>query len=86
MNITRDRKRGTITIDQKDYTRGILERYGMTSCIPTLTPGVGSELSLNQTEDKLLGASGKQRYQSIDRALMMYLAQVSRYDIFYVVN
>ena len=40
MNVTRDRENGTITIDQKDYTEDILERYGMTNCNVEFTPVV----------------------------------------------
>ena len=57
----------------------------MTSCRAAFTPGVGSELSLNQPEDKLLYVEGKQKYQSITGA-MMYLAQASRYGILYAIN
>ena len=29
MNVTRDREKGTITINQKDYTEDVVQRYGM---------------------------------------------------------
>ena len=41
-------------------------------------PGVGLELSLNQSEEKLLNEEEKRRYQVITGAVM-YLAQVTRY-------
>ena len=63
----------------------ILERYGMTNCNVAFTPDVGPEVSLNQPADRLLDGQGKQLYQSIAGALM-YLAQVSRYDIIDTVN
>ena len=85
MNVTRDRENGTITIDQKDYTENVLERYGITKYNVAFSPGVGLEMSLNQPADRLLDEQGKQRYQSIAGALM-YLAQVSWYDILYAVN
>ena len=85
MNVTRDRENGTITIDQKNYTEDILERYGMTNCNVAFTPGDGPEISLDQPADRLLDEQGNQQYQSIAGALM-YLAQVSRYDILYAVN
>ena len=84
MNVTWDRENGTITIDQKDYTEDILERYGMKNCNVAFTPGVGPEISLDQPADRLLDEREKQRFQSIAGALM-YLAQVSRYDILYAV-
>ena len=73
-NVPRDRVNGTITIGQKDFTEDILERYGMTNWNVAFTPGVGSEISLDQLVDRLLDEQGKQRYQSIAGALM-YLAQ-----------
>ena len=57
----------------------------MTNCIVVFTPGVGPKISLDQPADRLLDEQEKQRYQSIAGALM-YLVQVSRYDILYAVN
>ena len=62
MNVTRDRKNGTITIDRKDYTEDMLERYGTTNCNVVFTPGVGPDISLDQSADRLLDEQGKQRY------------------------
>ena len=45
MQVTRDRKYKTLTISQENYTKSILERFGMTDCKPSSTPGFGSELS-----------------------------------------
>ena len=84
-NVTRDRENGTITIDQEDYTEDILERYGITNCNVAFTPSVGPEISFDQSADRLLDEQGKQRYQSI-AGVLIYLAQVSRYDILYAVN
>ena len=47
MNVTRDREEGTITINQKDYTENIVQRYGIRACNLAYTPGVGPELSLD---------------------------------------
>ena len=60
MNVTRDREEGNITINQKDYTGTIVQRYGMRGCNPAYTPEVGPELSLDQPEKNLLNekASG----------------------------
>ena len=76
-NVTRDRKEGTITIDQKDHTEEIVESFGMRGCNPIFTPGAGPEVLLNQPEKNLRNEQGKRRYLSIVRATM-YLAQVSR--------
>ena len=47
VNVKRDREEGTITINQKDYTEDIFQRYGMRGCNPAYTPGMGAELSLD---------------------------------------
>ena len=85
MNVNRDRQNWTITIDQKYYTENILKRYGATNCNVVFTPGVGPEISLDQPADRLLDEQVKHRYQSTAGALI-YLAQVSQYDILYVFN
>ena len=61
----RDHKKGTVTITQNNYTKPLLERYGVGNSHPTYTPDVGSELSLNQSEEKLLSKDDKQRFQAI---------------------
>ena len=59
MNVTRDRENGTITIDPKDYTEDILQRYGMTNCNVVFTPGVAPKISLDQPAGRLLDEQGK---------------------------
>ena len=49
------------------------------------TSGVGPEVSLNQPQERLLNEEEKRRYQAITRPVM-YLAQVTRYDILDAVN
>ena len=85
MSIKRDREKGAITISQKDYTEDVVQLYGMKSCNPAYTPQMGPELSLNQPEKKLLNEEEKLRYQAITGAVM-YLAQVTCYNIRYAVN
>ena len=82
MQVTRDRAKGSLTISQESYTASILERFGMGNCKPLSTPGYGSELSTVQPEATLLGKVDTQRYQAIVGSVM-YLAQVTRYDIMY---
>ncbi|CAB1118025.1 unnamed protein product [Ectocarpus sp. CCAP 1310/34] len=41
MEIKRDRNQGALTISQEAYTKSILERFGMSECKPTSTPGYG---------------------------------------------
>ena len=83
MGVTRDREKGTVTITQDKCTKSVLERCGMARCNSTYTPGVGKELSLDQPE-KLLSKE-KQRFQAI-MGTVIYLGQVTRYDILYDVN
>ncbi len=85
MSVTRNYEKGTLTITQKDYVHNILERYGMLDCNSVHTPGYGPELSEEQPEEKLLGSQGVKLYQAIVGSVL-YLAQVTRYDICYAVN
>ena len=45
MQATRDRGNGTLTISQEDYTKSILDRFGMADYNPSSTPGYGSDFS-----------------------------------------
>ena len=85
MEIKRDCEQGTLTISQEAYSKSILERFGMSDCKPTSTPGYGPELSNNQPEDTLLDEEETRRYQGIVGCLM-YIAQVLRYDIMYATS
>lgn len=85
MEIKRDLELGTLTISQEAYSKSILERFGMSECKPTTTPGYGSELSNQQPEETLLDEDEKKRYQGIVGCLM-YVSQVLRYDIMYAVG
>ena len=78
----RDRAAGTLPISQEAYCKSILERFGMSDCKPTSTPGYGSEISNNQPEDTLLNEEETRKYQGIVGSLM-YIAQVLRYGITY---
>ena len=44
MQATLDRNGKTSTISQDNYTKSILERFGMADSKPSSTPGFGSEL------------------------------------------
>ena len=54
MQVTRDRQGKTLTISQENYTKSILERFGMADCKPSSTPGFGSEISTKQPAGTLL--------------------------------
>ena len=44
IEIKRDRQLGTLTISQEAYSKAIRERFGMSDCKPTSTPGYGLPL------------------------------------------
>ena len=76
VKVVRNRKNGTITINQRDYTTvDVIERFGMKGCNLAYTPGVGPELSPNQSEEKLLDEEGKKRYQPITGVLSCNLGR-----------
>ena len=85
MQVIRNRENGTLTISQANYSRSVLEKYGMRECKPVNTPGAGKQLSLDQPEGNRLNDTEMQRYQAIT-GLLIYLAQVTRYDIFFSGN
>ena len=85
MEIKRDLERGTLTISQEAYSKSILERFGMSECKPSNTPGYGPELSNQQPDETLLNEEEKKRYQGIV-GCPMYVSQVLRYDIMYAVG
>lgn len=82
MEVKRDRKNGSISISQEQYTKSILAHFGMANCKPVSTPGFGPELSVKQPEETLLNKEDTQRYQAITGSIM-YLAQITRYDVMY---
>ena len=62
INVTHDRGKGVITINQNDYTEHVAQRYGMEGCNPMYTPRVEPELSLNRPEEtRLKSRSGATR-------------------------
>ena len=85
MGVTRDREKGTATINQETYTKSLLERCDISSSNSTYMPGVGKELLLDQPEERLLSKEEKHRFQAISGSVM-YVGQVTRYDILYAVN
>ena len=85
MEVTRDRTKGTVTITQENYVKFLLEWYGMENFNPAYTPGVGKKLSLDQPRENILNKEDKRRFQAI-MGSVMYLGQVTRYDIRYAVN
>ena len=50
VDVARDREKVTVTINQRDYTEDVTERFDIKDYTPAFTPDVGPELSLNQPE------------------------------------
>ena len=84
MQVTRDREKGTLTVSQEDDTKSILARFGLENPKPSSIPGTGSELFTEQPTETLLSLEQTQRYQAITGSVM-YLAQITRYDVMYAV-
>ncbi|CAB1099735.1 unnamed protein product [Ectocarpus sp. CCAP 1310/34] len=85
MEIKRDRERGTLSISREAYSKSILDRFGMSACKPTSTPGLGPGPSNVQPEETLLNQEETRRYQGIVGCLI-YLSQILRYDIMYATS
>lgn len=88
MHIERDRKKGTITIDQHKYVKEMLKRFNMDESHPVDTPAdVNSKLTNEMSPSS---ATDREEmaiipYQEAVGSLL-YAAQVSRPDIQFAVN
>lgn len=88
MHIERDRRAGTISIDQHKYIGEVLQRFNMADCNPVSTPvDVSTKLT------KKMGptdAAGREEMRSIPYqeavGSLLFAAQVSRPDIQFAVN
>lgn len=83
MRITRDRKAGTITLDQELYVTKALEKYGFAQCRTAPTPEVVGAAHQEPTE-KQAELADRQRYMEIVGTLM-YAAISTRPDIAHAV-
>ena len=59
MNVARDSKKETITINQRYYTKNAIDHFGTKGYNPANTPGVEPEVSLNQPKTNA-GQGGKE--------------------------
>lgn len=83
IKITRNGELGSITIDQSQYVKQLLSKYGMDECRTAATPlDPGSKLNCN--DDKCIRYDPKE-YQSIIGSLM-FLAFSTRPDILHLVS
>ena len=81
MQVTRDRQNKTLTISQENYTKSDLEKFGMANCKSSSTPGYAPGFSTKQAVDTLLNR--KRRNGQAITGSVMYLAQITRYNIMY---
>ena len=77
MQVSRDRVKGTLDINQGNYVNAILQRYGFVDSRSVSTPGTGKPLDLKL--GTLLDDSNKQLYQEIVGSLI-YLSTCTRWD------
>lgn len=88
VRVTRDRKKGNISLDQTHYIKNILSRFKMSDCNPTSAPmDTGQKIS-----SKMCPSNDEERSQMQDvpyRQLvgaLQFCVQVSRPDICFPVN
>lgn len=84
LNIEYDRKLGTLSIDQSQYIKEILQRFGMADCNPLSSP-MDHNQKLSTNTDMENEQMHNIPYQEAVGSLM-YAAQVSRPDISYAVG
>lgn len=83
MRISRDRKAGTITLDQELYLTKALEKYGYAQCRTAPTPEIVGAAHQEPTPE-LTAPADRQRYMEIVGTLM-YAAISTRLDITHAV-
>jgi hypothetical protein len=81
MEVIRDRKRGTLEINQKIYVEKMLDRFGMADCKPVGTPAADVPRRMSQDEE----ATNNREYMSTIGGLL-YATVVSRPDIAFSVQ
>ena len=82
IQVSRDRLKGTLDINQGTYVNAILQRYGLNNSRSVSTPGSRKPLDLKV--EALLEDVNKQLYQEIVGSLI-YLSTCTRWDIAYSV-
>ena len=80
MQVSRDLLKGTLDINQGNYVKAILQRYGFVDSRSASTPRTAKPLDLKL--GTLLDDGNKQLYQEIVGSLI-YLSTCTRWDIAY---
>lgn len=88
IKIDRDRNRGVLYLSQKKYIQDILEKFNMKDCKPISTP-----MDINVKFDKSQGLPSEEEKSYMQNipyreavGCLMYLAQITRPDIYHVVH
>ena len=83
MQIVRDRKKRTLTINQTKYIENMAKRFDLTEAKPVYTP-LEPKISLQKSKDKSELHPDNELYRSIVGSAM-YAAQLCRPDILFAV-
>lgn len=88
INIVRDRKHGVITIDQSQYIKKVLERFGMHDSNPAASPLDHNQRLSNEMSPKNQQECEAMRNIPYQEAIgsIMYAAQLTRPDISFAVS
>lgn len=88
IRVTRDRKSGTISLDQANYIKDLLSRFNMSNCNALATP-----MEVNQKLTKNMCPSNEEEAKEMMNApyrqlvgALQFCVQVSRPDICFAVN
>lgn len=84
MEIKRDRKMKTISVNQQGYISRMLRRFGMEDCKTTTSP-VNSSINLSELKEEEAITEKRFPYREAVGCLN-YIAQISRPDIAYIVG
>lgn len=79
IRVTRDRVKGTLTLDQSVYIKNVLKKFGMSDCKPVSTP-MQSGFKLCKTDDVI--CDNVYNYRQL-LGCLMYLSVCTRPDIAY---
>lgn len=85
IEITRDRKAGTLSISQGAYISNVLDKFNLAASRPVRTPMVTGPHMNKSTDKDALDAHQTKNYQAAVGALM-YAAQCTRPDISFAVS
>ncbi|CAB0002804.1 unnamed protein product, partial [Nesidiocoris tenuis] len=85
MNVTRDRARRQLSIDQTHYIEQVLKRFSMENCKPVSTPMESDVKGLAMEQKDVQPYNEAVPYQEAIGCLL-YISQITRPDIIFAVN